>query len=261
VPLDIPRLGDDAAAGEAQDARMPARLSSVLATCLVAAPLTLWSAPASATVPTCFGQPATIIGTDGPDILIGQSGVADVIYGGGGNDYISGGDFYEDDDIPGVAADLLCGGPGNDRVRGGPGNDKVNGGDGDDSVDGERGADVVQGNAGNDRVIDDSNIDMDHMNDLLRGGDGDDVMGVAWGIDKAYGGAGNDTISDIECDKSYLYGGSGADTFKSWWSSYEGVPCGDTAPFDVINGGEQYDTALSSRLDRVTAVENNVRAD
>jgi Ca2+-binding RTX toxin-like protein len=45
-------------------------------------------------VPTCFGQPATIVGTDGPDTLIGQSGVADVIYGGGGDDGI-GGEHYD----------------------------------------------------------------------------------------------------------------------------------------------------------------------
>ena len=131
---------------------MPARRSSVLFTCLLVAPLTLWSVPASAAVPTCFGQPATIVGTDGPDTLEGQSGVADVIYGGGGDDRIGGGAFYEDDDVPGTAADLLCGGPGNDKVGGGPGNDKINGGDGDDVVNGERGADIVQGNAGNDYV-------------------------------------------------------------------------------------------------------------
>jgi Ca2+-binding RTX toxin-like protein len=209
-------------------------------------------------VPTCFGQPATIVGTDGPDNLSGQSGVADVIYGGGGDDRIGGGAFYEDDAIPGVAADLLCGGPGNDKVSGGPGNDKVNGGDGDDYVNGRRGADVVQGNAGNDQVKDESFADMDRMNDILRGGGGDDYMTTAWGIDKAYGGTGNDTIIDWECDPSYLYGGSGTDTFESYWSSFEGGPyCGGTV--DVINGGEHYDTAQSSRLDRVTAVENNTR--
>jgi Ca2+-binding RTX toxin-like protein len=257
---DIPRLGDEAAAATAQDANMTARLSAALATCLLATPLTLWSAPASATVPTCFGQPATIVGTDGPDDLIGQSGVADVIYGGGGNDRISGGAFYEDDDVPGHAADLLCGGPGDDGVSGGPGDDRINGGDGNDFVRGRAGADVVQGNAGNDTVRDETFADMDRMNDLLRGGSGDDYMTTAWGIDKAYGGTGNDTIIDLECDPSYLYGGAGSDTFESWSSSFEGWHgsyCLYAA--DVINGGEHYDTAQSSSLDRVTAVENNFR--
>jgi Ca2+-binding RTX toxin-like protein len=98
------------------------------------------------------------------------------------------------------------------------------------------------------------------MDDTLRGGGGDDYMTTAWGTDQAYGGVGNDTIIDTECSKSYLYGGSGADTFESWSSSFEGWHesyCGDVG--DVINGGEHYDTAQSSRLDRVTSVENNVR--
>lgn len=239
---------------------MPPRLSSVLAACVVAAPLALWSAPAGAAVPTCFGQPATIVGTAGDDALVGQSGVADVIWAGGGNDGISGGDFYEEDAVPGRAADLLCGGPGNDRVRGGPGNDRISGGDGDDDVRGERGADNVQGNAGNDWVIDESFEDMDSANDIMRGGGGDDYMTTAWGIDKAYGEAGNDTIIDTECSKSYLYGGYGDDTFESWSSSYAGWHgwyCGDVA--DVINGGGDYDTAQTSTLDQVTKVEDNVR--
>ena len=249
----------DIATQRAQTPHMPPRPSSVLAACLVAAPLALWSTPASAAVPTCFGQPATIVGTAGADTLVGQSGVADVIYGGGGDDSIRGGDFYGEDAIPGLAADLLCGGRGNDRVRGGPGDDTIGGGDGDDNVDGERGADSVRGNAGNDRISDQSFADMDSSNDILRGGSGDDYMTTAWGTDKAYGEAGNDTIIDSECDPSYLYGGSGADTFESWSSSYDGWHgsyCGDTA--DVINGGDDYDTAQSSTLDQVRTVEDNV---
>ncbi len=44
---------------------------------------------ALAATPLCFGKPPTIVGTAGPDRLVGQSGVADVIWGGGGDDYIS----------------------------------------------------------------------------------------------------------------------------------------------------------------------------
>ena len=103
-------------------------LRGAVAACCVAAALTPLTA-AQAT-PTCFGQPATIVGTDGPDALIGQGGVSDVIYAGAGDDYISGGDFYGDDAIPGHAPDLLCGGPGEDRFAGSPGSDELNGGDG-----------------------------------------------------------------------------------------------------------------------------------
>ena len=235
---------------------MAPRLPRVLATCLLAAPLALWSTPASAAVPTCFGQPATLIGTSGGDVLVGQSGGADVIWAGGGNDFISGGG-WEGETLPERPADLLCGGPGNDGVRGGPGDDRISGGDGDDDVRGTWGADVMQGNAGNDRIIDESFHDADSANDVLRGGSGDDFLGTAWGIDRAYGEAGNDTLVDWECHKTYLYGGSGADTFESWWSSYEGDYCDHMA--DVINGGEDHDTAQSSSLDRVTTVEDNVR--
>ena len=239
---------------------MPSRLSSVLAACVVAVPLALWSAPASAAVPTCFGQPATIVGTAGDDSLRSDPMVTDVIWAGGGNDYISGG--WPEERLPEYPADLLCGGSGNDRVTGGPGDDRISGGGGDDDVRGDHGADVVHGNGGNDRVIDESYADADSGNDIMRGGSGDDYVTTAWGIDKAYGEAGNDTIVDSECDKSYLYGGSGDDTIESWRSSFEGWSgsyCGYPHQADVINGGEDYDAAQTSTLDQVTKVEDNVR--
>src|SRR5829696_10417281 len=95
---------------------------------VVTLPLAGPSPANSTTVPTCFGHPATIVGTPGDDVLIGQSGVSDVIVGLGGNDYISGGDFYGEDNVPGRAPDYLCGGPGQDRVRGSTGDDHLNGG-------------------------------------------------------------------------------------------------------------------------------------
>lgn len=247
-------------AAAAQAANMPPRLASVLATCVVAAPLALWSAPVSAAVPTCFGQPATIVGTAGDDRLGSDPRVADVIWAGGGNDLIQGG--WREDFRPEWPADLMCGGRGNDQVYAGPGDDRISGGDGDDHVDGGDGSDVVQGNGGNDFVRDESYEDADSGNDVLRGGGGDDRLTTAWGIDRAYGEAGNDTIVDWECDRSYLYGGSGDDTFESWRSSFEGWHgsyCGYPHQADVINGGEDYDTAQTSTLDRVTKVEDDVR--
>jgi Ca2+-binding RTX toxin-like protein len=56
------------------------------------------SADAQTTPPTCFGQPATIVGTsagdmlqgtDGPDVIVGRGG-QDTIYGLGGDDLICG---------------------------------------------------------------------------------------------------------------------------------------------------------------------------
>jgi len=72
---------------------------------------------------TCNGVTATIVGTNGPDILNGTAG-NDVIAGLDGNDTING--FGGND--------LLCGGLGNDRMLGGTGNDFIRGADGIDTV-------------------------------------------------------------------------------------------------------------------------------
>jgi RTX calcium-binding nonapeptide repeat (4 copies)/NHL repeat len=66
---------------------------------------------------TCGGLPATIIGTEGPDVLTGTSR-PDVLHGFGGDDTLRGlgGD------------DTLCGGPGNDTLQGGSGDDALDGG-------------------------------------------------------------------------------------------------------------------------------------
>lgn len=212
---------------------------------------------ATAATPLCFGKPATIVGTPGPDTLTGLSGVSDVIYGGGGDDVISGGDFYSDDAKPGTAPDLLCGELGNDRVSGGPGNDKVNGGDGNDHVTGGLGADVLQGNAGDDVVSDESFEDMDARPDILRGGPGNDRLTTAEGVDKAYGDGGNDVLVDLECSTSYLYGGPGADTFESYRSSLHGNYC--SVDRDVIDGNDGVDRARVSTTDAVTRVESVTR--
>ena len=97
-------------------------------------------------IPQCFGQPATIVGTAGDDVLTGTAG-PDVIFGGdgvdaldgrGGNDLICGGN----------GDDTLTGGPGNDSLDGGDGNDILTGGDGDDTLIGGNGNDTLTGGAG-----------------------------------------------------------------------------------------------------------------
>lgn len=217
----------------------------------------LASAPAGAAVPTCFGKPATIVGTDGPDTLAGSDMVSDVIYGGGGNDYISGGDFYGSGDYP----DLLCGGPGHDRIGGSAGDDKINGGDGDDEVSGDLGADILQGNVGNDTLIEESIADSDRVNDILRGGVGNDYLIGGWGADQLFGDVGADTLIDAECDgPTLLNGGGGNDYLESWSSSFEGWHgwlCSG-APDRVVGAGGT-DTAEVDRRDSVTTVERITR--
>jgi len=89
--------------------------------------------------PTCFDALATIVGTEGSDLLDGTSG-DDVIVGLGGNDTIRG--------LAGN--DRLCGDDGNDRLEGGDGNDKIRGGNGDDTLLGEAGNDTLNGESGKD---------------------------------------------------------------------------------------------------------------
>src|SRR5262245_26815599 len=79
--------------------------------------------------PRCFGQEATIVGTSGPDVLVGTNR-KDVIVGGGGADTISGRD----------RGDLICAGRGDDVVRGGDGIDLIFGNQGDDRLLGGLGA-------------------------------------------------------------------------------------------------------------------------
>src|SRR5688500_9847530 len=82
---------------------------AVLATALVIAN------PAGAQVdqiPTCFGAPATILGTQGPDVGVGTAG-PDVIVLLGGNDTVS----------AGAGDDRVCGGQGNDTISLGSGED------------------------------------------------------------------------------------------------------------------------------------------
>ena len=92
--------------------------------------------------PGCAGLPATIVGTEGDDVLEGTPGDdvivgldgADIIRGGGGNDHICGG--KKDDTIEGGAGDdLLLGGRGRDHLVPGAGADIIRGGAWIDTVD------------------------------------------------------------------------------------------------------------------------------
>ena len=85
---------------------------------------------------TCFGQPATIVGTSAGETVTGTDG-DDVIHAGGGNDVVEG--------LGGN--DRLCGVAGADQISGGDGNDQLQGGAGDDSVTDKSGTDLLQGNS------------------------------------------------------------------------------------------------------------------
>src|SRR5438067_949323 len=80
----------------------------------------------------CLGLEATILGTDGNDVIEGTAG-DDVIVGFKGNDVING--LEGNDTICGKEGDdVLSGGPGADSFMGGQGDDHVFGDDGDDDL-------------------------------------------------------------------------------------------------------------------------------
>jgi len=108
-------------------------------------------------VASCRGFTATIVGTNGADVLIGTGG-PDVIVGLGGGDTIrslAGGDLIcagpgRDFVSAGTAADRVLGGTGGDRLLGRGGPDALRGGAGPDTLMGNRGADRLRGGSGSD---------------------------------------------------------------------------------------------------------------
>lgn len=80
----------------------------------------------------CLGKVATIVGTEGNNVIVVASGTH-VIQGLGGNDVIMGL----------LGSDIICGGPGNDTLSGGLGNDQLNGGSGKDTCNGGLGTDTA----------------------------------------------------------------------------------------------------------------------
>jgi parallel beta-helix repeat protein len=164
--------------------------------------------------PPCLGLEATIVGTEGDDVIFGTGGDDvivglggnDRIYGLGGNDVICGGDGDDviyggdgDDVIFGQAGnDTLGGGRGRDKIIGGPGNDFIVGGRGNDRLFGSLGPDEIRGGRGNDRLFGGPG------DDQLFGGEHDDRLNGGTGVDHLDGGPGTDrgrngeTYSSVE---------------------------------------------------------------
>lgn len=134
----------------------------------------------------CDGHPATIIGTDGNDMLIGTDGT-DVIVAGRGDDEIQG---AEGPDTYG--SDIICAGDGNDLIVGGLGTDRIFGEDGDDTIEGYVGDDVIIGGAGDD------SLSGHQGNDQLNGEIGNDDLNGGSGEDICDGGLGANVFHECE---------------------------------------------------------------
>ena len=174
----------------------------VVGSVLVASP----SNAGAQVIPTCDGKRATIIGTDGHDILIGTR-FDDVIVGARGNDQI----------IGKGGQDTICAGPGSDVVRGGWGDDLIFGGDGADTIRGGPGADEIYGENGKDLIM--GGLGRDGVfggkgQDQLRGGPGADVVVGGPGRDGLRGGPHADELDGGD-GRDLLNGGTGVDTCRN----------------------------------------------
>ena len=208
---------------------MEGRLKAM--TVAVAATLALLATGAGAadTTATCMGEKATIVGTEGDDLIAGTS-KDDVIVSLAGNDVISAHD----------GDDLVCAGDGNDRIDGGDGFfDGIDGGAGDDWIDGGDAAfafaiyddspgpvsanlvaKTVTGD-GTDTLANVNSLIGSPYDDILKGDDRLNLIVGGDGNDRIYAGGFADLLSGDAGD-DYVDGGPGRDDV-SYYESPQAV--------------------------------------
>jgi Ca2+-binding RTX toxin-like protein len=181
-------------------------------------------------VPLCANVEATVIGTSGDDpSLLGTPG-PDVIVGLGGDDIIRGGD----------GDDIICGGEGADGLVGDSGADRLLGDAGDDLIRGEAGADAAEGGFGIDMIMGGLGTD------LLNGG-GQPYDAVAY-LESAQGatidlasGVANDGEVDSISGFSIAVGSPNDDRMFGAGGEQWFVPLSGN---DVVSGGRGQDVLL-----------------
>ena len=172
-----------------------------------------------------------------------------LIYGGGGDDYIEGG----------YGADVLDGGDGADRIYGGGksyydgsnirDHDIIYGRGGDDRIDGEEGDDVIYGGTGNDYIHGDSG------SDTIYGEEGDDTIFAQNGsysddytVDYVFGGAGKDTIYIASGDQANAGEGNDTITFRAGSSTAQAVTTALIVAGEGADWIYAYELSESNRL-------------
>ena len=174
-------------------------------------------------LPVSSGE-GTLVSDD--DDLFGGDG-NDVIYGIGGEDYITGGNG--DDELHGNSGnDQIYGNNGADLLQGQSGDDEMYGGSGSDELIGGSGNDILNGGGDNDELIGGSGVD------TLFGDSGDDTLSGSSGNDILFGGNGNDTINGNSGD-DVANGGNGNDTLNG--HSGNDTLSGDAGQDRVVGGG------------------------
>jgi hypothetical protein len=180
----------------------------------------------------------TLYGSDQADVLIGSHG-NDLLKGFGGADQL-----YGDTTTTGSAdgaispeqgKDILYGGAGNDTVSGGAladmlygeaDSDTLYGGSDDDHLDGGLGADYLWGGWANDRLFGGADVDE------LFGEEGHDALYGGAAFDWLYGNDGDDFL-DGQADDAYYSGGKGLDTAANQ------PVIGGVGPGDIFQQGSQ----------------------
>jgi len=215
------------------------RLAALVCLCLLAA-----TADGSAQdEPTCFGAPATIVGTPGDDQIIGTAG-PDVIVTLGGND-----------SVIGLAGDdRICLGDGNDIVLPGAGNDSIDGGPGDsdgvtyDDATGPMRVDLQAGTAtggsGTDTLTGIEDAGGSPFDDTLLGDANINVL---------FGEGGNDTL-DGRAHSDALDGEAGNDTLIGHTGDGDAAAYVDAA--SGVNVDLQSGVATGDGRDTLTNVES-----
>lgn len=205
---------------------------------------------ADARVPRCFGQRATIVGTNRSDVIRGTAH-ADVIVALGGGDSIKGRG----------GSDRICAGNGKDRVVAGPGEyDVVFGEGGGDEIHGGGGFDVILGGSGNDVIDGGRAFDLASFAfaangvtvDLLAGtatGEGSDTLQA---IEDVEGSPQNDSLTG-DAGENFFYPEGGDD-------SVDGGDGNDSVLFLFSPSAVTVDltagTATGEGSDTLTAIEN-----
>jgi Ca2+-binding RTX toxin-like protein len=190
--------------------------------CTLAGPTLAGASPSSPTggsqLPTCFGSPPTIVGTEGPDQLRGTPADDVVVTLGGVDTY--------DGTLGG--ADKICTGDGGDTVLAGAGNDEIDGGADSDTVYGGQGDDNLVGGEGPDLLayfVNPVGVQVDLAAGTATGAGTDRLSGFEWVWGSAFG--------DV------LEGDDGPNFFVP--DVLQLLPAGSD---DVIRGGAGFDLVM-----------------
>jgi len=130
--------------------------------------------------PKCFGQTATIVGTNGPNHISGTAR-KDVIVALGGDDTIETKNVKRNH-----GNDVICGNGGGDKIQGNADTEKIIGGPGNDTIAAGNGNDLVVGDNANPNGNESGPTGRD---DLAGSGGSDFMVGDNWATGNVSGGA------------------------------------------------------------------------